>query len=94
MADKQNLNDQLPADVRRRRHNKAKNYRELYLLPRFVVEENNEKRKLEVKDRTFLSLTRLVIPLLPRSDMITGPRRFSFFRWDWRACVRSRMLFV
>jgi len=67
MADKKNLNDQLPADLRRRRHNKAKNYRELYLLPRFVVEEGGEKRKLEVKDRTFCLLTRLGVPLLPLS---------------------------
>ena len=52
MADKQTLNGQAPEEVRKRRHLKAKNYRELYLLPRFVVDENNQKRKLEVKDRT------------------------------------------
>jgi hypothetical protein len=34
-------------DIREQRRIRAKTYRELYLLPRYVVEEDGSKRKLE-----------------------------------------------
>jgi len=72
MADKQKLNDQAPEDVRKRRHKKATNYRELYLLPRFVIEDG-EKRKLEAGEYDAKSqLYPISTPIKEMSDFGIG----------------------
>jgi hypothetical protein len=62
-----------PAELRKIRRLKANNYRNMYLLPRFVEEENGEKRKLEAGEFDPKSkLYPLSTPIKDMSDFGVG----------------------
>ena len=71
------------ASKRRKRKDKASAYRELFLLPRYVVEEDGSKRKLEAGEYDERSqLYSLFTPISEMSDFGVGiSMYFSSTRW-------------